>query len=75
VSGTGAPFRTQSLPTPQDPDHTATRLIVNRQHVDELGQLDSSRRPPLEELFGDRIAVRLIADQWAAELIAGHRPG
>jgi len=48
---------------PQDPDHTATRLIVDRQHVDELGYLDSSRRPPLEELFGDRIAVRLIADQ------------
>src|SRR5881396_2317417 len=48
-------------------------LRAQSQHVDDVGPIVSSLVPVAEQVGGDRVAVRLIVDQNAAEPSAGLR--
>jgi hypothetical protein len=46
---------------------------MQRQHVDDVGPVVASLVAVAEQLRGDRIAVGLVVDQNATEVIAGLR--
>jgi hypothetical protein len=61
------------LQLPKNPNYLSARPRIHAQHVDELGEIVGSRRATSQELLGYRVAVGLIADQEASELVAGLR--
>src|SRR5436190_16407696 len=57
----------------EQPDDLPSRIRVHRQEVDDVGPVVASLVAVAHQARGDRVAVGLIADQDAAEVVASLR--
>ena len=56
-------------PITEQPRNQTPRVVVERQVVDDVGERIGARRLSPEELRGDRITLRLVADKQPTQLV------
>src|SRR6266550_8001796 len=67
------PSASASIDLPQNSDDSSPGARVHRQHSDDVGPVVASLVAVAHQSGGDRVAVGLVADQHATEVVPGFR--